>query len=242
MKKVDILAIGVHPDDIELACSGTLLSHIAQGKTVGLLDLTMGELGTRGSGPLRLIEAANAAKMMGATFRENLQMSDGFFTYSQTNLLKIIRVIRACQPEIILANSLSDRHPDHGRAAKLVADACFYAGLVKVETKEEGGKIQERWRPKALYHFIQDRNLVPDFVVDISEYIDRKEELILAFRSQFFNPDDESEDLQTPISGEDFLKFLKAKARTYGRAAGFEYAEGFNVDRMIGVRDLFDLK
>lgn len=242
LKKIDILAIGVHPDDIELACSGTLLRHIAQGKTVGLLDLTMGELGTRGSGPLRLIEADNAAKIMGAAFRENLQMSDGFFQYSQSNILKIVRVIRASQPKIILANSLSDRHPDHGRAAKLVADACFYSGLVKVETKGQDGKIQDRWRPNALYHFIQDRNLVPDFVVDISEYIDKKEELILAFRSQFFDPDGASKDLETPISGEDFLKFLRAKARTYGRAAGFEYAEGYNVDRMIGVQDLYDLK
>lgn len=241
MQKVDILAIGVHPDDIELACSGTLLRHIAQGKTVGLLDLTMGELGTRGSGPLRLIEAANAAKMMGALFRENLQMSDGFFQYAQSNILKIIRVIRGSQPTVILANSLKDRHPDHGRAAKLVADACFYAGLVKVETKGKDGKIQDRWRPNALYHYIQDRNLVPDFVVDISEYIDRKEELILAFRSQFFDPTTESKDLETPISGEDFLKFLRAKARTNGRAAGFEYAEGFNVDRTIGVQNLFNL-
>ena len=240
--KVDILAIGVHPDDIELACSGTLLSHIAQGKTVGLLDLTMGELGTRGSGPLRLKEAATAAKMMGASFRENLQMSDGFFQYSQTNLLKIIKVIRAAQPEIILANSLQDRHPDHGRASKLVADACFYSGLVKVETRGKDNTIQPRWRPKALYHYIQDRNLEPDFVVDISEYIDKKEELILAFRSQFFDPSYESEELQTPISGKDFLLFLRAKARTYGRAAGFEYAEGFNIDRTIGVRDLFQLQ
>ncbi len=241
MQKVDILAIGVHPDDIELACSGTLLRHIAQGKTVGLLDLTMGELGTRGSGPLRLIEAANAAKMMGATFRENLQMADGFFQYAQKNILKIIPVIRAAQPDIILANSLTDRHPDHGRAAKLVADACFYAGLVKIETKGPNGQVQDRWRPKALYHYIQDRNLQPDFVVDISEYIDRKEELILAFKSQFFDPNSTSTDLQTPISGEDFLKFLRAKARTYGRAAGFQYAEGYNVDRTIGVQDLFNL-
>ena len=237
--KVDILAIGVHPDDIELACSGTLLRHIDQGKTVGLLDLTQGELGTRGSGELRLIEAANAAKLMGAVFRQNLGMADGFFQYSKENILKIIPVIRACQPEIILANSITDRHPDHGRAAKLVADACFYSGLVKVETRDENDQIQERWRPKALYHYIQDRNRVPDFVVDITEYVDKKEELILAFRSQFFDPD--STELATPISGKDFLDFLRAKARTYGRAASFEYAEGYNVDRTIGVQNLFNL-
>ena len=239
--KVDILAIGVHPDDIELACSGTLLKHIDLGKTVGLLDLTTGELGTRGSGPIRLIEAANSAKMMGAKFRKNIQIADGFFRYSQTNLLKIISVIRGCQPDIILANSLTDRHPDHGRAAKLVADACFYSGLVKVETTGEDGSKQERWRPQALYHYIQDRNLVPDFVVDITGYEDKKEALILAFKTQFFDPDSDSSELSTPISGKDFLEFLRAKAKTYGRPANFQSAEGFNVDRTIGVKNLFNL-
>ena len=239
--KVDILAIGVHPDDIELACSGTLLKHISLGKTVGLLDLTTGELGTRGSGPLRLVEAANAATMMGASFRKNLQLSDGFFRYSQANILKIIPVIRACQPDIILANSLTDRHPDHGRAAKLVADACFYAGLAKIDTVGEDGQAQERWRPKALYHYIQDRNLVPDFVVDITGFEDQKEALILAFKSQFFDEGGENTELDTPISGKDFLEFLRAKAKTYGRVAGFEYAEGYNVDRTIGVENLFNL-
>jgi len=237
--KVDILAIGVHPDDIELACSGTLLKHIDLGKTVGLLDLTTGELGTRGSGPIRLIEAANSAKMMGAKFRKNIQIADGFFRYSQTNLLKIISVIRGCQPEIILANSLTDRHPDHGRAAKLVADACFYSGLIKVQTTDEEGNNQDRWRPQALYHYIQDRNLVPDFVVDITGYEDKKEALILAFKTQFFDPD--SSELSTPISGKDFLEFLRAKAKTYGRPANFQSAEGFNVDRTIGVKNLFNL-
>lgn len=239
--KVNILAIGVHPDDIELACSGTLLKHIDLGKTVGLLDLTMGELGTRGSGPIRLVEAANSAKMMGAKFRKNIQIADGFFRYSQTNLLKIISVIRDCQPDIILANSLTDRHPDHGRAAKLVADACFYSGLIKVQTTGEDGQNQDRWRPQALYHYIQDRNLVPDFVVDITGYEDKKEALILAFKTQFFSEDSDSSELSTPISGKDFLEFLRAKAKTYGRPAGFGSAEGFNVDRTIGVKNLFNL-
>ena len=239
--KVNILAIGVHPDDIELACSGTLLKHIDLGKTVGLLDLTMGELGTRGSGPIRLVEAANSAKMMGAKFRKNIQIADGFFRYSQTNLLKIISVIRDCQPDIILANSLTDRHPDHGRAAKLVADACFYSGLIKVQTTGKDGQNQDRWRPQALYHYIQDRNLVPDFVVDITGYEDKKEALILAFKTQFFSEDSDSSELSTPISGKDFLEFLRAKAKTYGRPAGFGSAEGFNVDRTIGVKNLFNL-
>lgn len=239
--KVDILAIGVHPDDIELACSGTLLKHIQQGKTVGLLDLTTGELGTRGSGPLRLIEAANSAKMMGAAFRKNLHMADGFFQYSEENIKKIIPVIRECQPEIILANSLSDRHPDHGRAAKLVADACFYSGLIKIETFDSKGNKQDRWRPKALYHYIQDRALKADFVVDIKDFMDKKFELILAFRSQFFISDEEDKELSTPISGKDFQEYLHAVARTHGRPAGMEFAEAFNVDRTIGVKDLFDL-
>ncbi|MEL6866199.1 MAG: bacillithiol biosynthesis deacetylase BshB1, partial [Bacteroidota bacterium] len=168
--KVDILAIGAHPDDVELSCSGTLLRHIAMGKTVGLIDLTEGELGTRGSVALRYEESADAAKLMGAQFRDNLQMPDGFFTHSRENLVKIARVIRKYQPEIILANALSDRHPDHGRAAKLVSDACFVAGLAKVVIPNDQGTPLERWRPKALYHYIQDRNFDPDFVVDISPY------------------------------------------------------------------------
>ena len=239
--KVDILAIGVHPDDIELSCSGTLLKHNAMGKTVGLLDLTAGELGTRGSGQLRLIEAANSAKMMGAAFRKNLRMADGFFKYSKENILKIIPIIRECQPEIILANSISDRHPDHGRAAKLVADACFYSGLIKIETRDSQGNKQERWRPKALYHYIQDKVLKPDFVVDISDFIDKKFELILAFKSQFFISEQEDKELATPISGEDFQNYMRAVGRTYGRPIGMKYAEAFKVDRTLGVKNLFDL-
>ena len=243
MQKVDILAIGVHPDDIELSCSGTLLRHLAQGKTVGLLDLTEGELGTRGSATIRREEALRAAELMGAAFRHNLSMPDGFFTHSQENILKIIAVIRDCQPEIVLANALDDRHPDHGRAAKLTADACYYAGLAKIATHSPEGQPQERWRPKALYHYIQDYNLAPDFVVDISPYIDRKIELAQAFRSQVFVPGaaEYQQELSSPISGEDFIEFLRAKARAYGRASGFDYAEGFNVARPPGLTDLFAL-
>ena len=239
--KVDILAIGVHPDDIELSCSGTLLKHLRMGKTIGLLDLTAGELGTRGSGPLRLIEAADSAKMMGASFRKNLGMADGFFEYSKENILKIIPVIRESQPTIILANSLNDRHPDHGRAAKLVADACFYSGLMKIETLDSQGNKQERWRPKALYHYIQDKALKPDFIVDITEHIEQKFELILAFKSQFFIANEEDKEMSTPISGKDFQEYLRATSRTFGRPAGMEYAEAFKVDRTLGVSNLFDL-
>jgi len=239
--KVDILAIGVHPDDIELSCSGTLLKHIKMGKTVGLLDLTAGELGTRGSGPLRIVEAKESAKILGASWRKNLGMADGFFEYSKKNILKVIPIIRAAQPEIILANALSDRHPDHGRAAKLVADACFYSGLMKIETFDSQGDTQERWRPKALYHYIQDRMMKPDFVVDISEHIDKKFETILAYKSQFFIADQEDKELSTPISGKDFQEYMRAVGRTYGRLAGMEYAEAFQVDRTLGIGNLFDL-
>ncbi|MCB0614395.1 MAG: bacillithiol biosynthesis deacetylase BshB1 [Phaeodactylibacter sp.] len=241
--KIDILAIGVHPDDIELSCSGTLLRHISQGKAVGLLDLTQGELGTRGSAGLRLEEAAIAAGLMGAAFRKNLGMADGFFSYNRENIIKIIEVIREHQPEIVLANAVSDRHPDHGRAAKLIADACFYSGLVKIPTAGNNGAPHERWRPRALYHYIQDHNLKPDFVVDITPYMDKKIELAQAFRSQVFVPGAEEyeKELKSAISGEDFIDFLRAKARTYGRDAGFEYAEGFNVARTPGVNDLFSL-
>lgn len=241
--KVDILAIGVHPDDVELSCSGTLLRHIDQGKTVGLLDLTRGELGTRGNAEIRRQESLEAARLMGAVFRENLGLPDGFFEHNKESLIAIARVIREHQPEIVLANALSDRHPDHGRAARLAADACFFAGLSKIETFDAEGKPHERWRPKAVYHYIQDHNLPADFVVDISPYMERKIELVLTFRSQFFLPEagEYQDELSTPISGKDFIDFLRAKGRTYGRDAGFEYAECFNAARTIGVNNLFDL-
>ncbi len=241
--KVDILAIGVHPDDVELSCSGTLLRHLAQGKTVGLLDLTRGELGTRGTAEIRDREAAEAARLMGAAFRINLEMGDGLFQYTPENLKKIITVIRSCQPEIVLCNALNDRHPDHGRSAKLEADACYYSGLVKIETRDEAGNLQDRWRPRAVYHYIQDYNLKPDFVVDITAYIDRKMELIQAFGSQFYKPEakEYSQELESPISGKNFMDFIRAKGASYGRESGFDFAEGFNVARTIGIKDLFDL-
>lgn len=243
--KVDLLAIGVHPDDIELACSGTLLRHIAQGKTVGLLDLTRGELGTRGSAEIRDEEARNAAQLMGASFRTNLGMADGFFQHTKENILKIAQVIRSAQPTLILANAISDRHPDHGRAAQLISDACFYSGLQKVVTYDPAtGQPQDRWRPQAVYHYIQDRNIKPDLVVDISDFIEKKMELILSFRSQFYLPEagEYAAELDSPISGKDFLNFLSAKAAAYGRDAGFAFAEGFTVERTPGILDLFLLK
>ncbi len=237
--KLDILAIGVHPDDIELSCSGTLLKAIAEGKKVGLLDLTKGELGTRGNAEIRAQEAANAAKLMGALVRENTEMDDGFFRHTRKNIMKIVRVIRKYQPKIVLANALEDRHPDHARAAKLSSDACFTAGLAKVESIDKHGNIQKRWRPEAVYHYIQDYHLTPDFVIDITPYIDRKMELIMTFKSQFFDPD--SKELDSPISSINFLESIKAKNRVFGRPAGVDFAEGFNVERAPGVKDLFDL-
>jgi bacillithiol biosynthesis deacetylase BshB1 len=236
--KLDILAIAAHPDDIELCCAGTLLKHIDAGYKVGLIDLTQGELGTRGNATLRLQEAENAAQKMGALVRENLGMPDGFFDQSLHNKRKIVEVIRTYQPEIVLANAVEDRHPDHGRGSKLISDSCFLAGLSKFQTVKQG-VVQERWRPKSVYHFIQDRYIKPDFVIDISGYMERKMELVMTFRSQFFDPD--SPEPQSPISGKDFLDFLHARAREYGRALGVEYAEGFTVERTAGVDNLFDL-
>ncbi len=241
--KVDILAIGVHPDDVELSSSGTLLRHADLGYSFGLLDLTRGELGSRGSGEIRTVEAYNSAKIMGAKFRENLDMPDGFMQYSEENLRKIITVLRRCQPEIVLANALGDRHPDHGRAAKLIADACFYSGLIKIETIGDNGLPQEKWRPKAVYHYIQDRNRKPDFVVDITDYLAKKMECIRCYRSQFddHESNEYSKEVKTPISGKDFMAFVEAKGRSLGREAGYEFAEGFEAARYPGVNDLFDL-
>ena len=236
--KLDILAVGVHPDDVELSCAGTLLRQISLGNTVGLLDLTLGELGTRGSATIRTQEAMQAVAMMGASVREQLDLEDGFFVQNRDNLLKIIRIIRKYRPEIILANALEDRHPDHGRAAKLTAEACFLSGLIKIETLDEG-KPQEAWRPKVVYHYIQDRSLKPDFAIDISDFVDKKFELIMAYKSQFFNAD--SSEPMTPISSQSFLDSIRGKDAVYGRYMGVAYAEGFNVARTLGVKDLFDL-
>ncbi|MCL4109871.1 UNVERIFIED_CONTAM: hypothetical protein GTU68_028780 [Idotea baltica] len=236
---VDILAIGVHPDDVELSCSGTLLEQIENGYSVGLVDLTQGELGTRGSAEIRLQEALDASKIMGADFRENLGMRDGLFEINEENLLKVVVAIRAHRPKVVLANAIEDRHPDHGRAAKLVHQACFLAGLRKIVTSKDG-KEQEAWRPKNVFHYIQDRAVEPDFVFDISNVIEQKMEVIRAFKSQFYDPN--SKEPSSPISGSDFMEFIVAKARNFGREAGFEYAEGFTTYKKIGVQDLFDIR
>ncbi len=237
--KLDILAVGVHPDDVELSCAGTLLRQISLGNSVGLLDLTLGELGTRGNATIRTQEAMAAAEMMGALVREQLDLEDGFFVQNRDNLLKIIRILRKYRPEIVLANAIEDRHPDHGRAAKLTAEACFLSGLIKIETHDTEGVLQEAWRPKVVYHYIQDRSLKPDFAIDISDFVDKKFELIMAYKSQFFNAD--SSEPMTPISSPAFLDSIRGKDAVYGRYMGVAYAEGYNVARTIGVKDLFDL-
>lgn len=236
--KLDILAIGVHPDDVELSCAGTILKHIELGKTVGILDLTLGELGTRGNATIRTQEAMHAASILGVSVREQLNMADGFFENNETNQRLIIEVIRKYQPELILCNAISDRHPDHGRAAKLTTDACFYSGLLKVETKENT-TTQKPWRPKAVYHYIQDNFIEPDFVIDVTAYNDKKMESIMAYSSQFFDPN--SKEPQTPISSKNFIDYINAKARLFGRSINVDFAEGFTVNRYMGVNNLFDL-
>ncbi len=231
--KLDILAFGVHPDDIELGCSGTLLAAIAEGKKVGVVDLTRGELGTRGTAEIRLEEAKKAAAILGLSARENLELADGFFENDEANKRKVIAAIRKYQPEIILANAFEDRHPDHGRSARLVADAAFLAGLRKIETKENG-VVQTVWKPSYVFHYIQDRYVEPDFVVDISLHLDKKMEAIQAYGTQFYNPD--LNEPQTYISSSTFLDGIRARALMFGKRIGVDYAEGFCSEKMIGIK------
>lgn len=235
---IDILAFGAHPDDVELACVGTLLNAVDRGQQVAIVDLTGGELGTRGSKELRHQEALASAALIGASYRHNLDLGDGFFEINQTNLLKIVAEIRYAKPQIVLANSLDDRHPDHGRAAELVHRAVFLSGLRKIVTSYEGEE-QDPWRPKACYHYIQDKNLDPDIVVDISKNFEKKIECIRCFSSQFYDPNSKEPD--TPLTRPDFIDFIYGKAKTYGRHIGVEYAEMFNTKRYIGVADLSQL-
>lgn len=235
--KLDILAIAVHPDDVELSCAATLVKHKSNGNKIGILDLTKGELGTRGNAMLRMEESNDSGKVLKLDYRQNLGMKDGFVDYSEISIMKIVREIRKTKPEIVLANAPFDRHPDHGNASKLVRDACFYAGLKKYRTNDS--LIQDSWRPKALYYYIQDYNLKPDFLIDVSDYVDQKFDSILAFKSQFFQ--EGMEGPSTPISGKDFLEYLKSRMRVWGRVIGADYAEGFIVDRTIGINSLFDL-
>ncbi|MEP7252368.1 MAG: bacillithiol biosynthesis deacetylase BshB1 [Ginsengibacter sp.] len=238
--KLDLIAFGVHPDDIELSCAGTLLVEKKNGKRVGIIDLTKGELGTRGTAQTRKTEAANSAKILGVDVRENLGMADGFFKNDKENQLKIIKALRKYKPEIVLCNALEDRHPDHGRSAELVNDAVFLSGLKKIKTKGESGVSQEAWRPKYIFHYIQDRYLHPNFVIDVSDVFEKKIEAIRAFSTQFFNAELSKSGPQTYISSPDFLESIINRAKMFGKMIGVKYAEGFISKKMIGVNS-FDV-
>lgn len=233
--KLDILAIGVHPDDVELACSGTLMKHLSLGKKVGILDLTRGEMGTRGSAELRDEEAAQAAKIMGISIRENLNMPDCFFKINKKNKVAIATIIRKYQPDIVLCNAVSDRHPDHGRAAQLVSEACFVSGLIKLET-ELNGTAQQAWRPNAVYHYIQDNWIEPQVVMDITGFMDKKMQAIKAYSSQFYDP--QSNEPVTAISTPEFMAIVEYRALQFGRLIKTKYGEGFTIERPVGVTDL----
>lgn len=235
--KLDILVFGAHPDDAELGAGGTIAKEISRGKKVGIVDLTRGELGTRGSAEIRDSEAAAAAKILGVTVRENLQFADGFFVNDKSHQLEVIKMIRKYQPDIVLCNAVDDRHIDHPKGSQLVSDSCFLSGLIKIDTKAEGEEQwQDPWRPRAVYHFIQWKNLEPDFVVNVTGFIEKKNEAILAYSSQFFDPN--SDEPETPISSKNFIDSVTYRARDLGRMVGVEYAEGFNVERFAAVDNL----
>lgn len=239
MQKLDILAIAVHPDDIELGCAGTLIKHANKGQKVGIVDLTEGELGTRGTPELRLQEAQNAAEVMGITVRENAGMADGFFRNDEEHQLKLITYIRKYQPDIVIANAPTDRHPDHGRASRLIADACFLAGLRKIETKNENGTAQEAWRPSRVYHMIQDRYIEPTFIVDVTDTMDTKMEAVKCYKSQFHDPN--SDEPVTYIATEGFLNGIKYRSSMFGKRIGTMYGEGFISEITPGLDDLSSL-
>lgn len=236
--KVDILAFGVHPDDIELSCSGTLIKEIRNGKKVAIVDLTEGELGTRGTVETRYTEAASAAIIMGVHARQNLKMKDGFFKNDELHQRKIIQSIRKYKPSIVLANSLEDRHPDHGRAGQLIAESCFLSGLAKIETQDETGTPQERWRPSYVLHYIQDRLHEPDLVIDISDVFEQRMKAILAYSTQFNSNNNSDNEPQTYISTPRFLEGITARARLMGKRIGVSYAEGFVSQKSIGIQSL----
>jgi bacillithiol biosynthesis deacetylase BshB1 len=237
--KLDILAFGAHPDDVEISSGATLLKYAKEGKSIGIIDLTEGELGTRGSTEKRYEEAKKASDFLGLKIRENLNMGDGFIAHSEENKLKIIECIRKYQPELILANSVHDRHPDHAKGAKIVAEASYLSGLRKIET-EVDGIPQEAHRPRMLLHYVQDYYLTPDIILDVSDTGKEKLELVKCFGSQFYNPN--SEEPKTPISGEGFFDYLEGRMLNLGRELGVRYGEAYTIDRTLGVKDLFSLK
>jgi bacillithiol biosynthesis deacetylase BshB1 len=237
--KLDILVLAAHPDDAELGCGGTIAKHTSLGNKVGIVDLTQGELGTRGTVKDREVEASDSAKILGVSIRENLQLKDGFFQNDPDSQMAVLKAIRKYQPRIILANAIYDRHIDHVKGASLAYDASFLSGLVKIETVGDDGKKQSAWRPEAVYHFVQSHFINPDFVVDVSAHWETKMKAVKAFKSQFFNPD--SNEPETYISKPGFLKMVEARGVEYGHAIGVHYGEGFTTRRFAGVKNLFDL-
>jgi len=232
--KVDVLAIGAHPDDVELGCGGTIAKLISEGKKVAIIDLTEGELGTRGTNETRALEAAESSRILGVMVRENLKMKDGFIINSQEYQFRIVEMIRKYQPEIVLCNAIDDRHPDHAKAAKLVSDACFLSGLVKIKTILDE-QVQTSWRPKLVFHYIQWKNIEPDFVIDITRFLDKKIEACLAYKTQFYDPS--STEPMTPIATKDFLESLTYRAQDLGRLSGVEYAEGFTTEKLLAIKN-----
>ena len=236
--KLDILTFGAHPDDVELGCGATIAKEIAAGKAVGIIDLTRGELGTRGTATIRDQEAAAAKTILGAKVRENLAFADGFFRNDKEHQLEVIKCIRKYQPDIVLCNAIDDRHIDHPKGSKLVSDACFLAGLEKIETTLDG-IVQKKWRPKQVYHYVQWKNIEPDVVVDVTGFIDKKMEAVMAYSSQFYDPN--SKEAETPITSKNFIDSVKYRSQDLGRLIGVEFAEGFTVERYVGVKSLTDL-
>ncbi len=238
--KLDILVLASHPDDAELGAGGTIASHVAKGRKVGVVDFTKGELGTRGTPETRAAEAAEGAKILGLAVRENLGLADGFFRNDEEHQRKVIVAIRKYQPEIVLANAIHDRHSDHGKGAQLAYDSCFLSGLAKIETSDEQGNAQKAWRPNAVYHYIQSQFIEPDFIVDVTPYWETKVRAIKAFKTQFFDPN--SKEPATYISTPEFLNMVEARAIELGHAIGVKYGEGFTVKRTPGINDLFQLR
>ncbi len=241
--KLDILVLAAHPDDAELSCGGTILMHTLQGKKVGVIDYTQGELGSNGTIETRYAEAAAAAKIMGLAVRENMKFRDGFFQNDETNQLATVRMIRKYQPEIVIANAITDRHPDHAKAANLTRTACFLSGLRKIETWNDNGEQQQAWSPKQLFHCIQSDYIVPDFVVDISSVWEQKLAAILAYNTQFFNPNNtnHTDTVKTFIASPEFLKMLEGRAADFGNSIRTKYGEGFTKVRNLGIKNLFDI-
>jgi bacillithiol biosynthesis deacetylase BshB1 len=236
--KLDILVFGAHPDDVELSCGATIAKEISLGKKVGIVDLTRGELGTRGSANLRDEEAAEAAKILGLEVRENLKFRDGFFVNDEAHQLEVIKMIRKYRPKIVIANAVDDRHIDHGRGSKLVSDACFLSGLRRIETSLDDEQ-QEAWRPEVVYHYIQWKNLEPDFVVDVTGFMDTKVASVMAYKSQFYDPD--STEPVTPIATKNFKESIYYRAADLGRLINTEYGEGFTAERYLAVSSLENL-